>query len=210
MRSIPLQTINQGTGQESRYQLNSPLLFAALSALNPESRVDILDLKPAVPEHLEYFADFHCKLVLPGCDNQLLREWDEEMLDAQELSALFEKYITLPTGRQKPLDAIFLWDLPNYLDRDVLSGLVQYLLPWTDSGSVIHTYIHTRQTIPASPASFRLQRDNRVRVEINTDWTGKSPMYYQELLHKVFKPFRVERGMLLANGMQEYILRIKY
>jgi len=32
-------------------------------------------------------------------------------------------------------------------------------------------------------------------------------MYYQELLHKLLSPFRIERGMLLANGLQEYILR---
>ena len=34
------------------------------------------------------------------------------------------------------------------------------------------------------------------------------PMYYQERLHKLFAPFRVDRGMLLANGLQEYVMRI--
>ena len=210
MRSIPLQTINQGNAQESRYQLNSPLLFAALSALDPEKRVDMLDLTPAMPEHLDYFRDYAVRLELPGCGAELLKPRDEDELDNEPLERLCKRLIPSPANSQKPLDVILLWDLPNYLDKRVLSALIQYLLPRTDRHSLIHTYIHTRQSMPAQPAEYRLSQDNKVQVDIDSEWTARSPMYYQELLHKVFKPFRVERGMLLANGMQEYILRNKH
>lgn len=210
MRSIPLQVINQGNEQESRYQLNSPLLFAALSALDPEKRVDMLDLTPAMPEHLDYFRDYAVRLELPGCGAELLAPRDEEELDNEQIERLIKHLIPSTANSKKPLDIILLWDLPNYLDKRVLSALIQYLLPRTDRHSLIHTYIHTRQTMPTRPAEYRLSQENRVLVDIDSDWTARSPMYYQELLHKVFKPFRVERGMLLANGMQEYILRNKH
>lgn len=209
MRSIPMRAVNQGTGQESRYHLNSPLLFAALSALDPETRVDLLDLTPATPEHLSYFRDYAVRLELPGCHASLLEKREEEELENEKLDNLFERLMPSPAASNKPLDIILLWDLPNYLDKKIVSALIQYLLPRTGVHTLIHTYIHTRQSMPAHPAEYRLLQENKVLVDIDSDWSAKSPMYYQELLHKVFKPFRVERGMLLSNGMQEYIFRNK-
>lgn len=209
MRSIPMRSVNQGNGQESHYHLNSPLLFAALTALDPEIRVDVLDLTPAMPEHLDYFRDYAVRLELPGCDTELLKNREEEELESGKLIRLIKQLIPETAKTQKPLDAILLWDLPNYLHKKMLSALIQYLLPRTNQSSLIHTYIHTRQSMPEQPAKYSLLQDNKVLVDIDTDWTARSPMYYQELLHKVFDPFRVERGMLLANGMQEYILRKK-
>lgn len=204
-----MRAINQGAGQESRYQLNSPLLFAALSALDPDNRVDILDLTPATPEHLAYFHDYATRLELPGCSTTLLEQREEEDLHHQKLDRLFKRLIPIPQGTKKPLDIILLWDLPNYLDKGLLAGLIEFLVPRTDPHTLIHTYIHTRQNMPVQPGKYRLLQENKVLVDINPDWSTSSPMYYQELLHKVFKPFQVERGMLLSNGMQEYTLRTK-
>lgn len=209
MKSIPMRAVNQSAEQETRYRLNSPLLFGALQGLDPESCIDVLDLAPVQAEFLDYFADYHCRLYLPGCRDELLDLIVEDDQDSTDLVNKLSRLIPLPAHTGKALDLVLLWDLPNYLDKQVLSALITHLQPLVDKHSVLHTYIHTRQHMPERPAHFHLTQDNNVLVEIATAWNTDSPMYYQALLHKVLKPFHVDRGMLLANGLQEYVMRIK-
>lgn len=204
---IPMRAVNTLAEQEARYSMNSPLLFGALQALDPESRVEILELSPANTQFLDYFSQFHCKLYLPGCRDQLLTLRHDDSGTEQPLSSAFKRSIPWPEDETCTLDLVLLWDLPNYLDKRVLSALISYLAPQVSKKTVLHTYIHTRQTMPARPGDYRLTPENNVQVDMPATWNGASPMYYQELLNKVFAPFRVDRGMLLANGLQEYIFR---
>jgi len=208
-----MREVRQLAEQEERYSINSPLLFGALAALDPEKRIEVMDLSPANPQLIEYFNQYHCKLYLPACRDALLEltsrnqaaETEDEakpVLDAEVRSCL-------QTGTEinMPLNVILLWDLPNYLDKRVLSELIAQLAKFSDPNTVLHIYIHTRQSMPDRPADYRLMPDNRIMAKMPGQWHTDCPMYYQELLHKVMAPFRVVRGMLLSNGLQEYILR---
>jgi len=206
---IPMRAVNSVAEQEACYRMNSPLLFGVLQALDPDSRVELLDLAPSNANLLDYCSQYHCKLHLPGCRDELLRLHDTEGENQTLLSDVFKRCIPLHSRDPHTLDLLLLWDLPNYLDKPVLSAFIAHLMPYVDSGTVLHTYIHTRQTMPEYPGNYRLTQENTVMVEMSAAWNVSSPAYYQELMNKVFAPFRVDRGMLLANGMQEYILRTK-
>lgn len=208
-KSSPMRAVKPTAEQESHYTLNSPLLFGVLKGLDPESRVDILDLAPANPELLDYFAPFHCKLLLPGCRDALLKLSKPDDADDSYLPRIFNTLLPFPNDCNKTLDLVLLWDLPNYLDKQVLSALITHIMPGLDRHSILHIYIHTRQSMPDYPAEYRFHCENNIQLNMTTAWNTPSPMYYQELLHKILTPFRVDRGMLLANGLQEYILRIK-
>lgn len=209
MRSVPMRSVNQPAGQETRYRLNSPLLFGVLKAWDPEAHINILDLTPAYPVLLDYFSNYHCRMHLPGCRDELLSLLVQDDQDREILPKKFNQLLPLHNTSSTSLNLILLWDLPNYLDKVLLSALVDYLKPYLDKHCVLHTYIHTRQRMPAQPANFRLTLEHNILVETSADWNTSSPMYYQELLHKVLSPFHVDRGMLLANGLQEYVMRIK-
>ena len=202
-----MRAFNRTAEQESHYSLKSPLLFGVLAALDPETHHEFLDLSPANPDSLDFFSQYRCRLHLPGCREQLLqaRHCDEPDSMAQALA--FEELIPLPEKQYVPLDLVLLWDLPNYLDKQTLQELIEYLKPCVAANTVLHIYIHTRQAMPLSPGEYRLSGEDLVLVEAPSPWSASSPMYYQELLHKLLSPFRIERGMLLANGLQEYILR---
>ena len=207
MRNIPMRAVNQPAGQETHYRLNSPLLFGALQSLDPEARLGILDLAPANGQLLAYFSTQHCKFILPGCRDALLALRSTGVEGQPPLAEVIARH--LPLLQQETLDVILLWDLPNYLDKAVLSALIAHLVPHVHERSVLHLYLHTRQVMPAHPGEFRLGNDAVVLVELAAPWTATSPMYYQESLHRLVAPFRIERGMLLANGLQEYFLRVK-
>ena len=122
-----MRAVNQHAEQETRYQLKSPLLFGALQSLDPETRVQVLDLAPANAALLDYFSQFHCKLYLPGYRDRLLTLRVDEETPEQCLPQAFADGIPLTTGDNTGLDLVLLWDLPNYLDKQVLTALAAYL-----------------------------------------------------------------------------------
>lgn len=207
-----MRAVNQHAEQEAHSTLKSPLLFGVLQDLEPDTRIEIMDLAPANAALLDYFSQFHCKLHLPGCRDELLglgshgNENEEDEVEPP-LSHKLQSLMPLHDSDRSVLNLLLLWDLTNYLEQSVLTALIEHLSPYISEHTILHTYIHTRQTMPEQPGDYHLSPQHHVTFDLSTQWTAPSPMYHQALLNKVFSPFRVSRGMLLANGFQEYILR---
>lgn len=186
--------------------INSPLLSGLLDTYTEESYYEILDLMPASPQVVDFFSSYHCKLFLPG-GNQSLCDLSIAELDTEtRLNRALIKTLGFKKQNKAALDLVLLWDLPNYLEPDLLRALIVYLLPHCSPDVILHTYINTREQMPARPGIYKLQSDKRVVVEQDQVQMRVCPMYYQESLQKVLSPFLVKRGILLSSGMQEYIL----
>lgn len=192
---------------ETGYLMNSPLLFEMLQDLQQAGYYQLLDVMPATPGLLEAFSDQHCKLFLPGCMPELIRMRTSEDDTAQKLQRALRQALGLDGIHNTRLDMLLLWDLPNYLSKPVLSGLIEYLLAHTHHRARLHCYIYTRQLMPASPGVYQFVTGEKIWVEEQSAQTLPSPTYYQEALHKLLAPFVVERSILLSNGLQEYVLR---
>jgi len=208
MRSIPMRTLKQSAGQESTYRIRSPLLFGILQAIDPDTRISVLDLNQANSSLVDYFSHFRCKLLLPGSQHALQALEIEEEDDENSLRFKTEQCLVLPQDAGF-VDLVLLWDLPNYLDKRLLQSVMAALTQYTDRNTILHTYVHTHQTMPGTPANFHFTAEHQIQVDMTAAWTVTSPAYHQALLNKVLFPFQVDRGMLLANGLQEYILRYK-
>lgn len=194
---------------EAGYRMNSPLLFQLLQGLPEEGYYQFLDITPATPGLLDFFSQYHCKLYLPGCVNELWQMKAEDLDTPHKLNRALVNSVGLYRNNKAQLDVLLLWDLPNYLDKQILSGLIEYLLPHTTNTVCLHSYIYTRQEMPASPGRYQFTSDSKMWVEQQSQQTIPCPAYYQEVLHKLLKPFVVHRSILLSNGLQEYILKIK-
>jgi hypothetical protein len=190
------------------YRINSPLLFTFLQKLPEEGYYHCLDLAPANLALLDYFAQFHCKLYLPNCAGELLGMDTEQLDTPQKRRALIAGLLHLEGYRCAGLDIILLWDLINYLPAPVLSDLIDYLREYTGRQTIIHGYVYTRQSMPASPATFRFTTEEAIDVMQTSQAMSKCPAYYQEVLHRLLKPFVVQRSILLSSGLQEYLFHL--
>lgn len=189
------------------YTMNSPLLFGLLDRLRQQECSEILDPTPANQAFLQVMQQQHCRLYLPGCDESLLNmnpaEFDTENKLYRALAARLLLYKKQPAR----LDLILLWDLPNYLSPQVLSALVSFLRGHCHEQAQMHCYVHTRQKMPSLPAQFHFAEERKIRVDQRSEQTSASPMFYKESLQRLVAPFLIEKGMLLSNGLQEYLLR---
>ncbi|MGD8784234.1 MAG: hypothetical protein PVG75_07335, partial [Thioalkalispiraceae bacterium] len=200
-------TGKQESVQELDCVMNSPLLFGLLDNFQEDRYYQVLDIMPASNQLLQYFSAFHSKLYLPAC-YRLLQSISPELLASEEkLNLAVLKMLDLEDNITGSLDLILLWDLPNYLDKDILQAFIQNLLSYCSRETLLHIYIYTREKMPVNSGLYQFQVDNRILVKHESQQMTRCPMYYQELLQKLLSPFMVERGILLSNGMQEYLLK---
>lgn len=205
---IPLTKVNHQVIQETGAAISSPILFDLLNSLSKEEYHEILDILPAKQALIDSFSTFHCKLYLPGCQQELCEMTSDKYDTANKLHRAFTKTLGFYKKRSASLKVIFLWDLPNYLDKQVMTGLIEYLSQHMHEKVKLHFYIHNKQQMPASPGVYSIMPEGKVWLENSSDATVKSPLYFQEALQTLLHPFKVKRSMLLSSGLQEYILEL--
>jgi len=193
--------------QEAGRAIKSPLLFDLFGNFSEERYFQLLDIQPVSGQFIEHFSSLHCKLYLPGCSESLLSLNMDDLDTDTKLNRALVKNLGLKKQSKASLSLILLWDLPNYLDANLLHTLIQYLLPHCTDDVKLHAYIHTRGQMPAEPGVYQLQSDGKIAITLKDQQTSSSPMYYQETLQKTLSPFLVQRSILLSGGMQEYLLQ---
>lgn len=203
-----MELASRAVGQDDGVAMSSPLLFDMIRHLSDEEHHEILDVLPARQGVLDLFSHLPCKLYLPGCADTLCQLDTDKLDTVTRLNRALVHALGFYKNTKASLDVIFLWDLPNYLDKRVLASLIDYLRPHMSAKVKLHIYIHTRQRMPLSPVRYSITGDGKVWVDDNTPATRACPLYYQEAIHTLLYPFKVNRSILLATGLQEYILTL--
>lgn len=205
---IPLTKVDQQISKETGSAISSPILFDLLNSLSEEEYQEILDILPAQQTFINSFSRFHCKLYLPGCLQELCEMTSVKYDTANKLHRAFTRTLGFYKKRRASLKVIFLWDLPNYLDKQVMTGLIEYLSQHMHERVKLHFYIHIKQQMPASPGVYSIMPEEKIWLENSSDATVNSPLYFQEAIQTLMHPFKVKRSMLLSGGLQEYILEL--
>jgi len=205
---IPLTRVDQQVSQETGFAISSPILFDLLNSLSIEEHHEILDICPANQGVIDSFSSYYCKLYLPGCTKELCEMTSDKYDTTNKLYHAFTKTLGFNKEQRASLNVILLWDLPNYLDKQVMRSLIDYLSHHMHKRVKLHFYIHSQQQMPASLGSYTILPEGKVWLENSSDTTVKSPLYFQEALLTLFHPFKVKRSMLLSSGLKEYILEL--
>ena len=205
---IPLTRVDQQVSHENEFSISSPILFDLLENLSKEEHHEILDLLPAKQGVIDLFSSFYCKLYLPGCLQELCEMSSDRYDTVTKLNRAFTKNIGIYKKQKAALNLIFLWDLPNYMDKAVMKGLIEYLLQHAHKNVKLHLYIHTKEYMPSSPGVYSIMQEGKIWLENSSDTTVKSPLYFQEALQTLLQPFKVKRSIMLSSGLQEYILEL--
>jgi hypothetical protein len=188
---------------------NSPLLGTLGERLAAAGLCQVLDLGPAIGANVAYFGNLHCRLHIADCAAALIAL--NRRLQAEEaetgLSLEAELQRILPLELAAPLDAILLWDVPNYVGKPLFKALMAHLAPWVAGDTWLHAYICPRREMPAQPGRYRLTPEGRLAVTAGSLEKCACPAYTQPDLRALMPQFTVARSMLLQNGLQEYLFK---
>jgi hypothetical protein len=182
----------------------APLLGKILDGLSEDQRHVVLDLGAACQTLIEQLT------ARRGCRIEITDFVANGGLAAVNAVPMEQHVATfaslLPQPSQERLTLVFCWDLPNYLGRQALQSLCALLGGRAAPGCRLHMLIsYSRRDMPLLPARYVPGNDSQLTQISKTAERSPAPRYSPEELSKALGGFRYERGVLLANGMQEFV-----
>jgi hypothetical protein len=185
----------------------SPLFCEVAAQFNSSSRHVILEPGMISSGMLSLLHGKRCRILVANAAHALSL-LSEESQDCEVLLPEVQKLIG-DAGVEK-VDTVLCWDLLNYLSLPLLKAFATHLVAIMAPTGVLHGYIHLAENKMAQhPQRFSVNGDDRV-VRLDHDpAVRKTPRYSYSDLEKHAVGLHVERSVLLRNGMQEYLLRMK-
>lgn len=164
----------------------------------------ILDLGRASSDNLDFYARCSRKIYIEDL-HSTLKGFDYLSPDkSTSLEEIF-KYL-MPYGRGTHFDAIFSWDLFNYLEPPQFAYLVRHLSRFCRPGAIIFAMISTRKLIPEQPGMYRIIDSETISYQSTSKILQQCPQYQETDLTKMLPGFRVVNSFLLRNGIKEFLL----
>lgn len=185
--------------------LKVPLFHSVIERLDPERRFVVLDLGAAQNELLELLTGYRCRIDIADIADGAIDALNNEP-EQDQLEPLAEAWLGPP--RDEPADLILCWDLLNYLKKPAMAALMARVATRARSGALAHALIaYSARTMSEAPARF-VPVDEAHLVNRRAGGPERNaPRYSPEDLKLALSDYTTERGVLLSNGMQEFLFR---
>jgi hypothetical protein len=183
----------------------SKLLPYLFEHIDEEQTVTVFHVGPALPETVDFFSNYRCKLHFIDlfCELPFVAGEDELPTLVQQ----FENLLQFPAHTR--FDVCLFWDLFNFLDAAAINAFLAVLYPHLKESSMAHAFsVHNLRTPQGSHLYGINQRDTlsfRNRRAALTGYAPHSQGELKELLHC----FRLERSVLLPDSRLELLLQAR-
>lgn len=182
------------------------LLFPAVfGQLNRERRLKILDIGPALPETIQFFSPFKCRLHFASMYSEpLVREGGKDLSHAQRVEA-FRQCLAITDATR--FDLCLLWDFPNYLDDADLMAFSEALKPHLHQRTTGHAFAVRTSETRLDNRWYGLDQPHLFTVRSPWDSHTRFFPHAQAILINLMTCFSIDRGMLLPDGRLEVSLK---
>jgi hypothetical protein len=192
-------------GSQDPEALHARLLEQALQPLLEGERRVVLDLGEPHAQTVEFFNGLRVRLIVGSVARELVG------LGVQDDEAELERRmkVQLPDSQVGGVQVVLAWDVLNYLQPRVVQALMSRLADLLPRGGLVHGFLaYGSKVLPETPRALVMQPGCRVRAlpaasTVACKATGCSTGELQRLM----PDFRVERAILLGDGMQECLFR---
>lgn len=190
--------------------LKAPLFRLLAEQLDGAGRRHVLDLGAASTPMLSLLGRSRCRVEIAdiASDGGVGRLNAE--VSPEELAATAESLLPKRGNADEALDIVLCWDLPNYLQPKPLSVLMNAIAARARHGTLAHALIvYSERTMPEHPGRFVPTDDIMLVNRGPAASEVAAPRYSPDDLRRVMGSFAIDRAMLLANGMQEFLFRLQ-
>ena len=186
--------------------LHAPLFERLISGLDTERRQVVLDCGAARSGTVALFSAFRCRLDVFHLA-ELLPQLHKEEDPAHRQHLLADR---LHNPRPEPGQLALCWNLLNYLQATEIETLADLLASRLAPGAFLHLLIeYSSPHMPASPGHWVPDARGRLHADQPETEEVRSPRYSLRALERLMPQFRPERSMLLGNGLQEHLFRLR-
>lgn len=170
-----------------------PKLFEGLP---DDRRLTILDLGPAVPETVEFFGQYRCRLYFADLFS--------EPTDGDGARS-FQTLLDYPV--QVQFDLCLFWDFLNLLSMDELRAFDAALKPYVHRGTRAHGFAAMSATHALSIHHYGVLSTHQLVVRADPLARRATRPHPQALLKQALTCLEIKRGTLLREGRLEVLLQ---
>jgi len=183
----------------------SKLFNSLFGLLDINRRITVLEIGPALPETVEFFSQYKCKLHFVDLFNEPFVRDEQAMLSEKELRHAFEEQFRFAAGTR--LDLCLFWDFLSYLDDPALRAFNSALSPWVHSGTRAHGFGVHHLAIRLENIQYGIVNKDTLSVRKRLSRQMGCHPHSQIEMHEMFTCFDFERGLLQPDGKLEMLLK---
>jgi hypothetical protein len=188
-----------GAEPEVHRSLGLAALFAGMPA---RTKLEVLDLGPAVGGNIEFLSRFGCKLYIEDLYTALVGGLSSS--GGERLGpAFFASFLAFPEGTR--FHAVLAWDLFDYLERKELAALSSYLARYCQPEAQLLALVSIGKQIPQQPHRFKIVDAEHLAYERQSAAERPCPRNAPAELADLMHGFRLDRSFLMRHGVQEYL-----
>ena len=181
------------------------LLFPTLvRRLDLDRRLSILEIGPALPETIEFFSEYRCRLHFAAMYSDSILQMQSG--DAGEADMVSHLRKSFGFARGTRFDLCLFWDFLNYLNDRALRAFDKALEPYLHEGTRAHAFtVRTLDTALANQ-QYGIREEHMFSIRPRGGAQAKVFPHTQAILVNLLTGFDVDQGMLLPDGRLEVLL----
>ena len=185
----------------------SKLLSGLFRHVDPEHRLNVLEIGPALPETVEFFSRYRCRLHFLDLYNEPFLGDSQAGLSEKELRHCFEQQFRFPEGSL--LDICLFGDFLSFLDDRALRAFNSALKPWIHAGTLAHGFGVHHLAVKLEHNQYGIIDETTLSVRARNTGNLTYHPHSQVEMADMLNTFAFERGLLLPSGKLEMMLRPK-
>lgn len=181
------------------------LLFPSLvKRIDPHRRLSVLEIGPALPETIDYFSQFKCRLHFAAMFSDPVLQMQMEDSTEAELADHIKQSFGFPKGTR--FDLCLFWDFLNYLDDRTLRAFNTAISPYLHKTTRAHAF--TVRTLDTSFANqqYGIEEAHMFSVRPRSEKQQRTFPHTQAIMVNLLSSFDIDQGMLLPDGRLEVLM----
>lgn len=183
---------------------SSKLLSSLFEHCDMDSRLTVLHVGPALPETVEFFSRYRCKLFFIDLFSALPIV---EAEDGPTLEQQFCALVDLPLETR--LDICLFWDVFNFLGSDAIAAFLKALKPYLHAESAAHVFAVYNLKTDQGGQLYGIQDLDALNVRARTSILPGYAPHPQSKLKNLLDCFNFDRSVLLSDSRLELLLSAK-
>jgi hypothetical protein len=178
---------------------SSKLLSSLFESIDEEQRLTVLHIGPALPETVDFFSRFRCKLYFVDLFCELPIIIDDDASPEQ----LFSNHLNFQQSIK--FDICLFWDLFNFLDREAINAFLSVLRPHLHAASVAHGFAVHNLKSPQGDQLYGIKELDALNVRSRKSVLPGYAPHPQGKLKNMLHCFNFDRSVLLPDSRLELL-----
>jgi hypothetical protein len=181
------------------------LLFpTVLKRLAMDRRLSVLEIGPALPETINFFSQYKCRLHFAGMYTDPVLQSQKTDISEAELADELKK--SLGFTKSTRFDLCLFWDFLNYLDDKALRAFNSVLKPHIHRTTRAHAFTVRTLDTSFSNQQYGIEQAHMFSIRPRHGAQARTYPHTQAILVNLLSSFDIDQGMLLPDGRLEVLM----